>query len=61
MNRETSIHSSDTLVVVDRSRRRRQLIIAAAVGVALLMLVLFLVFGRGGSEKPAQNAFAQVS
>jgi len=56
MNRETSIHSSDTLVVVDRSRRRRQLIIAAAVGVALLMLVLFLVFGRGGAEKPAQNA-----
>ena len=56
MNRETSIHSSDTLVVVDRSRRRRQLIIAAAVGVALLLLVLFFVFGRGGSEKPAQNA-----
>ena len=56
MNRETSIHSSDTLVVVDRSRRRRQLIIAAAVGVALLILVLFLVFGRGGSEKPAQTA-----
>ena len=45
MNRETSIHSSDTLVVVDRSRRRRQLIIAAAVGVALLMLVLFLLPG----------------
>src|SRR6476620_193109 len=56
MNRETSIHSSDTLVVVDRSRRRRQLIIAAAVGVALLILVLFFVFGRGGSEKAAQTA-----
>jgi RND family efflux transporter MFP subunit len=57
MNRETSIHSSDTLVVVDRSRRRRQLIIAAAVGVAVLLLVLFLVMGRGG-DKPAQGAAA---
>src|SRR4051794_22052818 len=58
MNRETSIHSSDTLVVVDRSRRRRQLIIAAAVGVVLLAVVLFLVFGRGGSDKAAQNPAA---
>jgi RND family efflux transporter MFP subunit len=56
MNRETSIHSSDTLVVVDRSRRRRQLVIAAAVGVVLLIAVLFLVFGRGGSDKAAQDA-----
>src|SRR6476661_541823 len=58
MNRETSIHSSDTLVVVDRSRRRRQLIIAAAIGVLLLALALFFVFGRGGSDKAAQNAAA---
>jgi HlyD family secretion protein len=58
MNRETSIHSSDTLVVVDRSRRRRQLIIAAAVGVLALIVVLFLVFGRGGSDKAAQQAAA---
>lgn len=56
MNRETSIHSSDTLVVVDRSRRRRQLVIAAAVGIALLALILVLVLGRGSSNKPAQNA-----
>ena len=58
MNRETSIHSSDTLVVVDRSRRRRQLTVAAAVGVLALILVLFLVFGRGGSDKAAQQAAA---
>jgi len=58
MNRETSIRSSDTLVVVDRSRRRRQLIIAAAVGVLALLVVLFLVFGRGSSDKAAQNAAA---
>jgi len=56
MNRETSIHSSDTLVVVDRSRRRRQLVIAAAVGVVLLIAALFFIFGRGGSDKAAQNA-----
>ena len=58
MNRETSIRSSDTLVVVDRSQRRRRLIIAAAAGVILLALVLFLAFGRGGSDEAAQNAAA---
>ena len=58
MNRETSIHSSDNLVVVDRSRRRRQLVIAAAVAAAVLLLVLFLVVGRGGSDKGAQKAAA---
>jgi HlyD family secretion protein len=57
MNRETSIHSSDTLVVVDRSQKRRRLIIAAAVGAALLIVVLALVLGRGG-DKPAQTAAA---
>jgi RND family efflux transporter MFP subunit len=56
MNRETSIHSSDTLVVVDRSRRQRQLVIAAVVGIAVIALVLFLMMGRGGSNKPAQPA-----
>lgn len=55
MNRESSIHSSDTLVVVDRSRRRRQLIIAAAIALAILLLG-FLMFGRGGSDKPAPGA-----
>ena len=58
MNRETSIHSSDTLVVVDRSRRRRQMIIAGAVVAILLIAVLFMVFARGGSEKPAQKQAA---
>jgi HlyD family secretion protein len=56
MNRETSIHSSDTLVVVDRSRRQRRLIIAAVAGLAVIAVVLFLIFGRGGSEKAAQPA-----
>jgi HlyD family secretion protein len=53
MNRETSIHSSDTLVVVDRSSRQRRMVIAAMIGLAVILLVAFLMFGRGG-EKPAQ-------
>lgn len=56
MNRETSIHSSDTLVVVDRSRRQRRLVIAAVVGIAVIALALFLMMGRGASDKPAQSA-----
>jgi HlyD family secretion protein len=43
MNRETSIHSSDTLVVVDGSRRRRQLVIVGAVA-ALVLFVIGLGF-----------------
>jgi RND family efflux transporter MFP subunit len=58
MNRETSIHSSDTLVVVDGSRRRRQLVIAAGIAIILLVVVLLLTLGRGGAPKPAQNAAA---
>jgi len=57
MNRETSFHSSDTLVVVDRSRRRRQLIIGAAIAVAVLLLAL-LMFARSGSQKPDSGAAA---
>src|SRR5438270_10034798 len=55
MNRETSIHSSDTLVVVDRSRRRRQLVIAAAIAVVLLLVVVAVVMSRSASNKSAQG------
>jgi len=58
MNRETSIHSSDTLVVVDRSRQRRRLLIAAAAGALLLVIVLAVVLSRGASDKAAQQANA---
>jgi len=58
MNRETSFHSSDTLVVVDRSRRRRQLIIAGAIAAILLIIVLIVVFARGGSDDAAKKAAA---
>jgi HlyD family secretion protein len=39
MNRETSIHSSDTLVVVDGARRRRRMVIIGA----LAALALFVI------------------
>ena len=54
MNRETSaFHSSDTLVVVDRSRRKRMALIAGAVGIVVVLLVAFFLM-RGGDE--ASNA-----
>src|SRR5438270_3916500 len=56
MNRETSIHSSDTLVVVDRSRRRRQIVIAAAAALALIVIVLAVVLARSAADKKAAAA-----
>jgi len=57
MNRETSIHSSDTLVVVDRSRRRRVIVIAAAVAVALLAIA-FMFMGGGADDAATQQGQA---
>ncbi|MES2119548.1 MAG: efflux RND transporter periplasmic adaptor subunit [Pseudomonadota bacterium] len=54
MNRETSIHSSDTLVVVDGARRRRrQIIIAVAVILALVVVALAMTMGRNATKQPA--------
>lgn len=53
MNRETSIYSSDTLVVTDRARRRRLVIVVAAV-IALLVVVAAVMLGRGSSEQAPQ-------
>ena len=58
MNRETSIHSSDLLVVSDRSRQRRRWVIIGAVVVALLILGLAVMLGRGAGEKAQQAAGA---
>ncbi|MFL6761881.1 MAG: efflux RND transporter periplasmic adaptor subunit [Sphingomicrobium sp.] len=57
MNRETSIHSSDTLVVTDRSRRRRMIVIAAAAAVIVILVVAALIMSRA-SDKAAQQAAA---
>jgi RND family efflux transporter MFP subunit len=47
MNRETSFHSSDTLIVTDRSGRRRWVIIGAVVILALLALGIAMMMGHG--------------
>ncbi|WP_118855999.1 efflux RND transporter periplasmic adaptor subunit [Sphingomonas mesophila] len=49
MNKETRVHGSDTLIVVDRPSRRRWIIIAALV-VAALAAAYFLF---GGKDEPA--------
>jgi RND family efflux transporter MFP subunit len=56
MNRETSIRTSDTLIVSDRANQRRWVIIGAivaivAIGIAALMMM-------GGSEKKAAQGNA---
>ena len=58
MNRETSIYSSDTLVVTDRSRQRRRWLIIGAALAALLIVIAAVMLGRGStkSEAPAAGA-----
>jgi len=56
MNRETSIHSSDTLVVVDRSRQRRRLLIGGAILLAIVVVALAMLLGRGADEKKTAQA-----
>jgi HlyD family secretion protein len=65
MNRETSIHSSDTLVVVDRARsRRRMVIIGALAALALFVIGLgFLTSQRtnsGGAPGAAAASAGQI-
>lgn len=53
MNRETSIHSSDTVVVVDRSRRRRWIIIAAVALLAVAVLAFAMFTGKDAATPAA--------
>lgn len=58
MNRETTgFNSSDTLVVVDRSRRRRIALIAG-VGIAIAALLLAYFFMSGGEDTASPPAGA---
>lgn len=60
MNRETSIHSSDTLVVVDRSsRRRRMVIIGAIAALALFIIGLAVLSARSSSKNAGAPTAAQ--
>ena len=58
MNRETTFASSDTLVVVDRSRRRRNIFIAAAVGIAVIVAAFLFLGGKGDEKAGAPGAGA---
>ena len=55
MNRETSFHASDTLIVTDRRQRRRWVIVAAVLVIALIAIGLVLM---SRSSKPAPGAAA---
>ena len=57
MNRETSFHASDTLVVTDRSRQRRWVIIGAVLIAVVVAIALFLMM-RGGSDTADPTAGA---
>lgn len=57
MNRETTIHSSDTLVVVDRARRRRMAIITGVIVAIAAIAIAFLMMG-GGDEAAVPAAGA---
>ena len=50
MNRETSIRTSDTLVVTDGASRRRWIIIAAVAIAVLVVVAAAVLMGRGAGE-----------
>lgn len=50
MNRETRLQSSDTLVVVDRSRARRWALIGGIAAVALIIVVAFLLLRPSSTD-----------
>jgi HlyD family secretion protein len=58
MNRETSIRSSDTLVVTDRSSRRRWVIIGAIALIALIVLGAAMMMGRNATATKSAAAEA---
>ncbi|HEX5237429.1 MAG TPA: efflux RND transporter periplasmic adaptor subunit [Sphingomicrobium sp.] len=59
MNRETSIYSSDTLVVVDDARRRRRLVIIGAVAaLALFVIGLGILTSQRSNSNGAPGAGA---
>src|SRR4051794_15117157 len=59
MNRETSFHSSDTLVVVDRSRQRRWVIIGAAVVLIVAIAIAVMMMSRSATQTKEKEAAAR--
>jgi len=58
MNRETTIHSSDTLIVTDRARQRRWMIVGALALIAVIVLGVAAIMGRSASNSSAKQAAA---
>jgi len=58
MNRETSIRTSDTLIVTDRASRRRWVIVGALALIAILVLGAAMIMGRNASKTPQAAAGA---
>jgi HlyD family secretion protein len=56
MNRETSIRTSDTLIVTDRASRRRWVIVGALALIAILVLGAAMIMGRNASKTPQAAA-----
>jgi len=56
MNRETSMYSSDNLVVVDRSRQRRRMVIIGAIAALALLVIGLAVLRHGSSDKGGPGA-----
>jgi RND family efflux transporter MFP subunit len=56
MNRETTLYSSDTLVVTDRSRQRRRWLIIGAAVLALVVVAAAIMFGRSSTGTKAPDA-----
>lgn len=52
MNRETSIHTSDDLVVVDGSRRKRRWIIIGSIALFVAAMVTLAMFTGSNAPKP---------
>src|SRR5205809_585967 len=55
MNQESSIRTSDTLVVTDRARRRRWVIIGVVALVVLIAIGLAMMMGCGASDPAAKG------
>lgn len=60
MNRETSIRSSDTLIVTDRSSRRRWVIVGALALIAVLVLAAAMIMGRSATKTQASGGAGQI-
>jgi HlyD family secretion protein len=56
MNRETSIRTSDTLIVTDGARRRRWVIIAAIAVAVLVVFAAAMLMGKGATKPEGASA-----